>query len=136
MNSWDFNYWGFFDIVAILLLALIAANVLKKYIKFLRESLIPTSVLGGLFLLIISTIYKAITKQNIFETSFFGNRGTEALELITYHSLAFGFIATTFASKKEKLNKKRTEEIFDTSAPINIEPSRKAMGIHITLATE
>ena len=114
MNSWDFNYWGFFDMVAILLLALIAANVLKKYIKFLRESLIPTSVLGGLFLLIISTIYKAITKQNIFETSFFGNRGTEALELITYHSLAFGFIATTFASKKEKLNKKRTGEIFDT----------------------
>ena len=81
MNSWDFNYWGFFDIVAILLLALIAANVLKKYIKFLRESLIPTSVLGGLFLLIISTIYKAITKQNIFETSFFGPAEPEALEL-------------------------------------------------------
>ena len=50
----------------------------------------------------------------MFETSFFGGNGTAMLELITYHCLALGFIASAFKPSKGKLTKKRTSEIFNT----------------------
>ena len=113
-NFWDFNVWGFSNLLAILLLSLLAANMLKKWFPFLQKSLIPTSVLGGAILLIISGIYKAVTKNEMFDTRFFGGNGTALLEVITYHTLALGFIASTFKSTGGKLTKKRTGEIFDT----------------------
>jgi len=113
-NFWDSNVWGTFNLVAVLLLGLLLANLLKRKIKFLRLSLIPTSVLGGLLLLIISMVYEKITGQDMFNTSFFGGKGIMTLEMITYHSLAIGFIATSFKSSKERMNKKRAGEVFNT----------------------
>jgi Na+/glutamate symporter len=49
-NFGDFSVWGTFALVATLLISLLVANVLKKTIKFLHASLIPTSVLGGIIL--------------------------------------------------------------------------------------
>ncbi|MCQ2598268.1 MAG: hypothetical protein MJ181_10540 [Treponema sp.] len=114
MNFWDYSVWGFFNLVTVLLFALIIANILKKHIKFFQASLIPTSVLAGLGILIISTIYKAITKNHMFDVRAFNYAGTANLEIITFHCLAFGFIAMAFSSKKKKLSKKRTAEIFNT----------------------
>ena len=113
-NFWDFSVWGTFAVVATLLISLLVANVLKKTIKFLHASLIPTSVLGGIILLIIAGIYKLITGDVMFDTALFGGNGTAKLELITYHALALGFIASTFKPSKGKLTKKRTNEIFNT----------------------
>ncbi len=113
-NFWDFNVWGFFNIIAVLLASLLIANILKKGIKFLKASLIPTSVLGGGVLIVVSSIYKAVTGDVMFDTPFFAGNGTATLELITYHTLALGFIATTFKSSKAKLTKQRSIEIFNT----------------------
>ena len=113
-NFWDFNNWAFINIFAILLISLLLASILKKNIRWLRASLIPTSVLAGLMLLIISTVYKAITGELIYNTDFFGGNGMATLEIITYHCLALGFIASTFKSSEEKLSKKRTGEMLDT----------------------
>ena len=113
-DFWDSDGWGFVNLIAILLLSLIVANILKKTIKFLRKSLIPTSVLGGATLLIFAGIYDLITKDVMFETQFFGGKGYVYLETITYHALALGFIASTFKASKGKMNKKRTVEIFNT----------------------
>ena len=46
-NFWDFNVWSGFNIFAILLISLLVANIMKRRIPGLQESLIPTSVLGG-----------------------------------------------------------------------------------------
>ena len=113
-NFWDFSTWGFFNLLAVLLMSLLAANVLKKSIPVLRVSLIPTSVLGGGILIVVAGIYKAFTGQIMFDTPFFGGNGTNNLELITYHTLALGFIASTFKSTEGTLTKKRTQEIFNT----------------------
>ncbi len=114
LNFWDFSAWGSYSLIAVLLASLLVANVLKKSFKFLQASLIPTSVLGGLILVIVAGIYKAITGEVMFDTAFFGGNGTANLELLTYHTLALGFIASAFKSSKGKLNKKRTGEIFNT----------------------
>lgn len=113
-NFADYSVWGGFLLVAVLLLAVITANTLKRMIKPLHNSLIPASVLGGLILLVISFIYKLIFGQEMLETYFFGTNGSANLEIITYHSLALGFIATAFKSQQIKASKKRLSEIFNT----------------------
>lgn len=113
-NFWDFSVWSGFNLAAVLLVSLLAANVLKKSIHFLQASLIPTSVLGGGILIVVAGLYKLATGVNMFETEFFGGDGINTLELITYHTLALGFIASAFKPSKTKLTKKRTVEIFNT----------------------
>jgi len=113
-NFWDFSVWSGFHIIAVLLVSLLAANILKKNIPFLRVSLIPASVLGGGLLILVAAVYRAITGTIMFDTAFFGGDGTTSLEIITYHALALGFIASTFKPAKGKLTKKRTTEIFNT----------------------
>jgi len=113
-NFWDYSVWGTLNIIAALLISLLAGNVLKKSIPLLQASLIPTSVLGGCLLLIVSGIYRLITKETLFDAAFFGGNGMMTLEMITYHTLALGFIASTFKSSEGKLTKQRTIEIFNT----------------------
>ena len=113
-NFWDFSVWGWFNVLAVLLISLLVAKVLKKIIPILNASLIPTSVLGGAILLVVAGIFKAITGNVMFDTAFFGDHGTTTLEIITYHCLALGFVASTLKSSGGKLSKKRTIEIFNT----------------------
>ena len=113
-NFWDFSAWGSINLVAILLISLLLANIIKRSIKFLRVSLIPTSVLGGVLLLAFAGIYDLITGDILFETEFFGGNGYATLETVTYHTLALGFIASSFKTANGKLSKKRTVEIFNT----------------------
>ena len=113
-NFWDFSVWGGFNLIAVLLVSLLLANVLKKTIRPLQASLIPTSVLGGMLLLLIAELYHIATGDHMFDTAFFGGRGSTNLEIITYHTLALGFIATTFKSAQGRLSKKRVGEIFNT----------------------
>lgn len=131
------NVWGIVSLAAVLLLALLLANVFKRKIPFIRKSLIPTSVLAGIIILIVSSIYTIATKGDyLFELGFFGSpsknageivdatenlnkndiatTGLELLEMVTYHSLALGFIATTFKPAQGKLSKKRSGEVFNS----------------------
>ena len=113
-NFWDFKVWGGLNLFSVLLISLLAANLLKKFFPVLKASLIPTSVLGGGILIAVAGVYKLFTGDVMFDTPFFGGNGTVNLELITYHSLALGFIAATFKSSKGKLTRQRTTEIFNT----------------------
>ena len=113
-NFWDYSVWGSLNLIAILLLSLLLANTLKRKIKLLRVSLIPTSVLGGAILLTISGFYKLFTGNVFFDTLFFGGNGMATLEIITYHCLALGFIASAFKTSDNKMTKQRGAEIFNT----------------------
>ena len=113
-NFWDYSVWGFINLLAVLMGSLLLANVVKRHVKWLRASLVPTSVLGGGVLLIVVGIWRLITGEDLFETPFFGGNGTATLELITYHMLALGFIASAFKTSEGKLTKERTVEIFNT----------------------
>ncbi len=113
-NFWDYSVWSGFNLIAVLLASLLAANILRRCVGFLRNSLIPASVLGGGMLILIVGVYKAFTGDILFDTEFFGGSGTNDLEVITYHTLALGFIASAFKPSKTKLTKKRAVEIFNT----------------------
>ena len=113
-NSWDFSTWGFFNLMAILLASLLLGNILKRRIPLLEQSLIPTSVLGGGVLLVFSAVFKAVTGVEMFDTEFFGGRGTAYLEMLTYHMLALGFTASALKTSDNKMTKERSIEIFNT----------------------
>lgn len=59
---------------------ILLANLLRRKIPFIRNSMMPTAVLGGFILLILREV-------NILPID------TEFLEIITYHAIALGFIA-------------------------------------------
>ena len=114
VNFWDYSSWGFFNLLAVLLASLLISNMLKRSIPWLEASLIPTSVLGGGILLIISVIYNNITGDEFFDTAFFDGQGTAWLELLTYHMLALGFTASALKSTGGKMSKERSVEILNT----------------------
>lgn len=114
VNFWDFSSWGFFNLIAVLLASLLVSNMLKRSIRWLEASLIPTSVLGGGILLLVSVIYNNVTGNEFFNTPFFSGQGTAWLELLTYHMLALGFTASALKSSGGKMNKERSVEIFNT----------------------
>ncbi len=111
---WDFSSWGFFNLIAVLLGSLLVANMLKRSIPALEASLIPTSVLGGGILFVISTVYNLVTGEELFNTPFFGGSGAAWLELLTYHMLALGFTASALKTTEGKMTRERTVEIFNT----------------------
>ena len=113
-NFWDSGVWGWMLLMGILLGSLLIGNVIKKSIPILQQSLIPTSVLGGAILLVVAAVYKLITGDVLFDTALFNGKGTDTLEIITYHSLALGFIASSFKTSGGKLTKQRSAEIFNT----------------------
>jgi len=134
-NFWDFSVWGGFNVIAVLLASLLVANMLKRSIPWLQASLIPTSVVAGAILIVVAGIYKLITGDIMFDTPFFGANGTAFLEVITYHTLALGFIAATFNSSDEKLTKKRAEEIFNTGVnTVSTYLLQAVVGLCISLA--
>ena len=113
-NFSDFKVWGWVLLFSARFGSLLVGNVMKRKIPLLKQSLIPTSVLGGAALLIVEGVYKLITGDVMFDTPIFGGNGTANLEIITYHALALGFIASTLKPSAAKLTKKRSVEIFNT----------------------
>ena len=80
-NFWDFEAWGGLSLIATLLIGLLIANAMKKNIKFVRQTLIPTPVLGGLIILIITTVYEKVTGEIFFNTNFYGGTGLGMLDI-------------------------------------------------------
>ena len=115
MNEfWDVGVWGGLNVFALLLMGMLAATLIKKSIKVLRESLVPTSVLAGGVVLFVSGVYMTFSGVSLFETPFMGNEGFAILETITYHALALGFIASTFESSDGNTAPERKAEILNT----------------------
>lgn len=67
------------------------ANILRRKIKAVKKSLMPTAVLGGFLLLLLRISNLVRIDMNM-------------LEMITYHGIALGFIALSLRVPHPKLN--------------------------------
>ena len=86
----DESVWSFLIQIFILILALLVGNILRRKIPFIRKSLIPTSLLGGLLILLLKLL------------PFYDNIVNQAtMEIITYHALGIGFIALGLKQAKD-----------------------------------
>lgn len=95
--SWDFtlaNYsavWGFMVQLGLLLLFMMLGNILRRTIPLFRKCLIPSALLGGGLLLVVSITCKQMGFTLV------DNR---LMQVITYHCLAFGFAAMSLKTEK------------------------------------
>lgn len=110
----DSNVWRFILLMTLLLGSLLVANIFKRRVPFLKKSLIPNSVLGGVIILIVEWCYRLFTGNQLFESAAFGSHANDVLETITYHCLALGFIASSFNTSDGKVSKKRMGEVINT----------------------
>ena len=98
-SNWNFtleNYdsvWKFGVQIGLLLIFLLIGNGLRNVIPFLKKSLIPSSLIGGLLLLIINMLLKLVDIELIDKS---------IMQVVTYHGLAIGFIAMTLKTVKTK----------------------------------
>lgn len=73
------SLWEIIIQMGIIAIVLLLSNLLRRKIRFIRNSLMPTAVLGG-FILFIAR-------------AFGFNFSSEFLEILVYHGIALGFIA-------------------------------------------
>ena len=116
VSFFDSDVWRSVMLVGMLLLSLLIANILKRKIPFLKHSLIPNSVLGGILLLIASGVCYAVSGKYLFNLDLFSKEGSgiKTLEILTYHCLAIGFIAMTLRPMKKASGGKRGTEILNS----------------------
>lgn len=87
----DIAVWSFLSQFFMLAVAMLLGNTLRRKIPIIRKSLVPTSLLGGALILILKAI-------PAFES--FVNYA--AMETVTYHCLAIGFIAVALKRVQSK----------------------------------
>ena len=104
-NFWDASVWSMMIELTILLVGMLTANMLRRLIKPLRQSLIPSSVLGGFLILIANLVYKEITGDSMF--------GKVTMETLTYHGLGLGFVAVALRLSEREKNKKANTDVFN-----------------------
>ena len=98
----DSVVWEYLIQIFILVVALLLGNTIRRKVPFIRKSLIPTALLGGLFILILKFIPYF---NNLVDQGF--------MEIITYHALGIGFIALSLKTAKES-SKSNAKTIIET----------------------
>lgn len=106
-SFWDSNVWSFVVTLAVLLGAMLLANLFRRKIPLFKDSLLPSSVLGGFLVLILDTIYKNIFGNSMFDLT--------TLEALTYHGLGLGFIALAWRHLDGVKGKKARRDVFNTA---------------------
>jgi ESS family glutamate:Na+ symporter len=105
LNFWDHGVWALMIELTILLVGMLTANMLRRLIKPLRQSLIPSAVLGGFLVLIGNLIYREIAGESLF--------AKVTMETLTYHGLGLGFVAVTLRQSERVKNPKANTDVFN-----------------------
>ena len=98
-TDWNFsmqNYevvWKFLVQMGLVLIFLLIGNLLRTTVPFIRKSLIPSALIGGLLLLIVNIVLGLFGITLIDKST---------MQVITYHGLGIGFIAMTLKNSKPK----------------------------------
>ena len=102
IEAWTFDLtaidsvWSFILQIVILLAALLLANTLRRTIPFLRKAFIPSALIGGLLLFLVNIFCVYVLHFDLVNK--------RMMQIVTYHALAVGFIASTL---KFAVNDKR-----------------------------
>ena len=110
INFWDGQVWAFIVTMFYLFAAMILANTLRTTIRPLRRLMIPSSVLGGILLLLVSFLYREISGRALIPT--------ETLEMLTYHGLGLGFVAMALRNIEKQQDRRSRTGAFDAGVTV------------------
>jgi len=109
MQFWDIEVWTFIIEFSVLLGGMLFANMLRRKIRFLRNSLIPSSVVGGFLVLGVSATLGRFDVQ-VFQVF--------TLEILTYHGLGLAFVALALKTEERIKNRKANRDVFNTGITV------------------
>jgi len=109
MHFWDIEVWSFIIEFAVLLAGMMVANMLRRMIKPLRQSLIPSAVIGGFLVLGLSALFRRFGIE-VFQV--------HALETLIYHGLGLGFVALALKTEERKKSKEANRDVFNTGITV------------------
>ena len=106
--------------------AMLFGNFLRRTIRPLRNSLIPSSVIAGFLLLAVNGVYKKLAGVSMFSNI--------TLETMTYHCLGLGFVALALKSSQRNRERKARVDVFNTGVTVVSTYLLQALvGLSITL---
>ncbi|MCK9536695.1 MAG: hypothetical protein M0R05_03830 [Bacilli bacterium] len=129
MSFWEFDisFYQSFQLFGIMIIVFLLANVIRRKVGFIRRSLLPTAVIGGILMLILKIL-------PIFDGVLDAKENNKFLEAITYHTLALGFIAIALKTLDKQKNRHRQSEIMDAGlVTVNMYIIQGLIGIAITI---
>ncbi|MCQ2772724.1 MAG: hypothetical protein MJ238_05585 [Bacilli bacterium] len=101
-GAWNFslaNYgavWGPLVQIGLVVISLFLGNMIRNSVSFLKKSLIPSALIGGCILLVVSVIFNqcgVVIDGGQFVDKHF-------MQVLTYHGLGLGFVAMTLKTSK------------------------------------
>ncbi|MCR5466480.1 MAG: hypothetical protein K6F11_06565 [Lachnospiraceae bacterium] len=97
----NYALWNPIAQMGIIAATILVANLLRRRFRFIRKSMMPTAVLGGLLLLVIKIVLDKGFSVTFLDGAF--------LEGLTYHGIAIGFIAMSLRipekSERQSVNR-------------------------------
>jgi len=103
MALWDYNTWSLCIQLGIILFSIIWGNIISRRVPFIKNTLVPASVVAGLLIFILKFI--PFVSDSIINSAF--------MENLTYHCLGLGFIAVALQTADKK-KKTKTSVIIDS----------------------
>lgn len=122
MDLSGYNVWRILVQIGIIFGAILLGNTLRRKIKFIRNSLLPSSVIGGVIIFIL----KFIPFVNDFIDADF-------MEVLTYHCLGLGFIALTLKSGVKSKDKNKLAVLDTGIITVNGYLVQAIIGLGITI---
>ena len=110
LNFWDVPVWSFVLTMFFLFFFMMVANTLRNVIRPLRRLMIPSSVLGGLLLLLADFLCRQICGKSLVSAS--------TLEMLTYHGLGLGFVAMALRRIDKKQDQRSRSGGFDSGVTV------------------
>ena len=122
MDLSAYNVWALLVQIGIIAIAILAANTLRRKIKLISNSLLPSSVIAGIIIFALKFI-PCVSK--IIDSDF--------MEILTYHCLGLGFIALSLKASVKKTNKNRMVVVDTGITTVNGYLVQGIVGLGLTL---
>ena len=122
MDLSEYSIWKFLVQIGIIFIAILVANTLRRKIKFIRNSLLPASVIAGIIIFILMFIPVI---NEFIDKSF--------MEALTYHSLGLGFIALAMKSGVKSKDKNKFAVLDTGITTVNGYLVQGIIGLGLTL---
>lgn len=108
MHFWEFdvNTYDVWLYTGLIVVVFLLANVIRRKVGFVRRSLLPTAIIGGLIILILKSF-------GIFDAIFDTQKMNQFMEAVTYHALGIGVVALSLKDDKREKNKNLQKQIFN-----------------------
>ena len=122
MDLSEYSIWKFLVQIGVIFISILVANTLRRKIKFIRNSLLPASVIAGIIIFILMFIPVI---NEFIDKSF--------MEALTYHSLGLGFIALAMKSGVKSKDKNKFAVLDTGITTVNGYLVQGIIGLGLTL---